>query len=200
MKKKSLILICVSLFLIGTASRVVALKVLHVKPILDFAECELIAKSLATHDLFGDPYKVPTGATAHHAPVYPFLLSLIFRAFGYGSTAAVAMIAMNISLASLQYALLPILGIITGARRASLVAAFVGALVPWRIFKDIRWETSLTGLLLLLAVLATLRAWTPPDRSGTASGARNNSKEHSSAPRWNAAAMIVRHPESKEQN
>ena len=191
MRKKSLILICVSLLLLGVASRLAALKLLHAQPILDFAESELIAKSIATHNLFGDPYKIPTGPTAHHAPIYPFLLSLIFRAFGYGAAGAMAMMMMNISFASLQYALLPLLGVITGATRASLVAAFLGALVPWRIYKDIRWETSLTGLLLLLAVLATLRAWTPPDRSGTASGARNNSKEHSSAPRWNAAGYLT---------
>ena len=140
MKKKTLFLICVLLFLLGVASRIAALKVLHVKPILDFAESELIAKSIATHNLFGNPYKVPTGPTAHHAPIYPFLLSLMFRVFGYGSTAAVAIIAMNISLASLQYALFPLLGVIAGATRASLVAAFLGALLPWRIFREIRWE------------------------------------------------------------
>jgi hypothetical protein len=164
MQKKSLILICVLLFLLGIASRIAALAVLHVKPSLDFAECELIAKSIAAHNLLGDPYKIPTGATAHHAPVYPFLLSLIFRAFAYGSAGAVGMMMMNISFASLQYALLPLLGLFKGSTRAPLVAAFLGALVPWRIYKDIRWETSLTGLVLLLAVVATLRAWTPPVR------------------------------------
>jgi hypothetical protein len=182
MKIKTLILICAAFFLLGVASRTAALKILHVEPVLDFAECELIAKSLATHDLFGDPYKVPTGATAHHAPVYPFLLSLIFRAFGYGSTAAVVMIAMNISLASLQYALLPVLGVLTGATRASLVAAFVGALVPWRIFKDIRWETSTTGFALLLAVLFTLRAWRRPDQSGMTGGGFDESDIDKRAP------------------
>jgi len=191
MKKKRLVLICASLFLLGMASRLVALKLLHATPILDFAESELIAKSIAIHNLFGDPYNVPTGPTAHHAPIYPFLLSLIFRAFGYGSTSAMAMIAMNISFASLQYALLPLLGVITGARRAALLAAFLGALVPWRILRDIRWETSLTGLVLLLAVLATLRAWTPAARSGTDSAECNNSEEHRRVRPWNALAYLT---------
>jgi hypothetical protein len=192
MRKKSLILICVSLFLLGVASRITALQLLHTKPILEYAESELIAKSIASHNLFGDPYKVPTGPTAHHAPLYPFLLSLIFRVFSYGSAAVMAMTVMNISFASLQYALLPWLGVITGATRASLMAAFLGALVPWRIYKDIRWETSLTGLLLLLAVLATLRAWTPPARRGTDSGEFSNSEEHSRARPWNALAYLTR--------
>src|ERR1700737_385942 len=113
-QRRILTLVCFAIFLLGVASRIVAVKVLHIQSVVDFAESELIAKSLATHNLFGAPYKVPTGATAHHAPIYPFLLSLIFRAFGYGSAAAVAMIAMNISFASLQYALLPLLGILTG--------------------------------------------------------------------------------------
>jgi hypothetical protein len=191
MQKKSLILLCVLLFLLGIASRLAALTVLRVKPSLDFAECELIAKSIATYNLFGDPYKVPTGATAHHAPAYPFLLSLVFGAFGYGSAGALAMMIMNISFASLQYALVPFLGLFKGSTRALLVAAFLGALVPWRIYKDIRWETSLTGLALLLAVLATLRAWTPPVRSGTASEVFNNPEEHGRVPPRNAAAYFT---------
>jgi hypothetical protein len=187
MKKKTLIFICVLLFLLGVASRIAALKVLHVKPILDFAESELIAKSIAIHNLFGNPYKVPTGPTAHHAPIYPFLLSLMFRVFGYGSASAMAMMLMNISFASLQYALFPLLGVIAGATRASLVAAFLGALVPWRIFREIRWETSLNGLVLLLAVMFTLIAWKQPNQGGTASSVPDNSEDDNRVSLLNAS-------------
>src|SRR5271157_6520169 len=52
-----------------------------------FNEMEKIARSLAEDNVFGNPYALPTGPTAHHAPIYPFLLSLIFRMFGYGPDA-----------------------------------------------------------------------------------------------------------------
>jgi hypothetical protein len=97
------------------------------------------------------------------------------------------MIAMNISFASLQYALLPLLGVMSGTRRASLVAAVVGALVPWRILKDIRWETSLTGLALLLAVLLTLRAWKQPAQPGRGLDTRDDDP----APLWNEQASLT---------
>lgn len=98
---------------------------------------------------------------------------------------------MNISFASLQYAVLPFLGILTGAKRASLVAAFLGALVPWRISKDIRWETSLTGLALLLAVLFTLRAWRQPADSATIGNEFDKSNHGNHAPRWNVPAWLT---------
>jgi hypothetical protein len=191
-ERRTLFLVCFTIFLLGVASRIAVVKVLQIPPVLDFAESELIAKSLATHNLFGDPYKVPTGATAHHAPIYPFLLSGIFRAFGYGSAAAMAMIVMNVCFTSLQYALLPVLGIMAGARRSALGAAFVGALLPWRIMKDIRWETSLNGLALLLAVLFTLWAWAQPGQSGTSAGSFDESAENHRGPQWNPLASLSR--------
>src|SRR5579863_10095465 len=44
-----------------------------------------VAVSLWHSGRFADPYEtMPTGATAHVAPVYPFLQSVILRLFGDG--------------------------------------------------------------------------------------------------------------------
>ncbi|HZU26735.1 MAG TPA: hypothetical protein VFA04_14515, partial [Bryobacteraceae bacterium] len=75
----------------------------------DFAEMEKIARSLAEQNQFANPYKIDTGPTAHHAPVYPFLLSLVFRAFGYGATARMAQVSMNLVFISVALSLLPLL-------------------------------------------------------------------------------------------
>jgi hypothetical protein len=40
---------------------------------------ERVARNLAEIGTLGNPYLVPTGPSAHHAPFYPLLLSLIYR-------------------------------------------------------------------------------------------------------------------------
>ena len=41
-----------------------------------------VAASLAAGHGFSSPYWIPTGPTALVPPVYPFLLTLVFRVFG----------------------------------------------------------------------------------------------------------------------
>src|ERR1700683_3006570 len=55
-----------------------------------------IARSLAVGDGFSSPMPFPTGPTAHLAPFYPLLLSLIFRLFGvYTASSAISAFVMN---------------------------------------------------------------------------------------------------------
>ncbi|MGA8270302.1 MAG: hypothetical protein WB919_02010, partial [Candidatus Sulfotelmatobacter sp.] len=137
-----------------------ALQLLHIHPTIAFAEMEKIARSLAENGTFANPYKIPTGPTAHHAPIYPLLLSFIFRAFGYGPTAAYAMAVMNIFFAALHYSLLPVLTDAAGIPRVVGVGAgLYGALVPYRINREIRWETTLSALILVVLILITTRWW-----------------------------------------
>lgn len=74
---------------------------------INFMEVEKIARRLAETGVFGDPYKIPTGPTAHAAPVYPFLVALIFKLAGYEVAARTAILMVSALAASLQYALLP---------------------------------------------------------------------------------------------
>ena len=145
---------------LGIAVRVLMLLALQVSLELQFAEMERIARHVFRRGEFADPYKVPTGPTAHHAPMYPFLVSLLFQVFGLTVAAGFAMAIMNFALASLQWALVPSI-----AARANLPptvgvsAALLGALLPYRFMKEVRWEAALVGAVLAALVLLTLRWW-----------------------------------------
>lgn len=149
-----------TLLALGIVTRFAALAVFRIHPVIEFAEMEKIARSLAIHGTFADPYAIPTGPTAHHAPIYPLLLSFIFRMFGYGTMAAYAMAAMNILFASLQYALLPVLADVAKVHRGmGVIAGFIGASLPYRIMREIRWETTLSAMIIVVLAIVTTRWW-----------------------------------------
>ena len=149
--------VCGVLFLAAMGARIVLLRLMHFQPHLELAEMELIAKSLAQTGSFANPYYLPTGPTAHHAPLYPFLLSLIFRVWGYGTSAAMAMAAMGITFAAAQYALLPALAVEGGLPvEAGMLAGAIGV-IPFRILKEVRWEASMSGLILVLCTWLAVR-------------------------------------------
>ena len=151
------------LLALGVIVHLAAFLLLRTHPTIVFAEMEKIGRSLAENGTFANPFKVPTGATAHHAPIYPVLLSFIFRAFGYGTAAAYAIAVMNIFFAALHYALLPVLTDVAKIRRVVGVAAgLFGALVPYRIMKEIRWETTLSALVVVVLIILTARWWQTP--------------------------------------
>lgn len=120
------------------------------------AETVRVARSLATRGAFANPFAtLPTGTTAHLAPVYPFLYSLVIRGFGTGSTALRVAWALNLACLALQLALLPLLsyrlnlGVLPGILAAGLGTISLHAPV------DTRWECFLSGTLLLAAYLLT---------------------------------------------
>ena len=154
-----LFLPCVILFIFAAVIRIAVLVLAGEHPAIRVSEQELIGKSLALHGTFADPYAIPTGPTAHHAPVYPFLLSLIFRCVGFGAAAAYAVVAMNMTFACLQVALLPVLGKQVNLPAVGLVAGLWGAAIPWRGIQEVQSETALTSLCLLLAVMASVGCW-----------------------------------------
>src|SRR2546430_1525084 len=69
-----------------------------------------IARSLAFHGTFADPFAtIKTGVTAHIAPAYPFLYSLVLRLFGTHYTALLILWAASLACLALQLGLLPLL-------------------------------------------------------------------------------------------
>ena len=55
-----------------------------------------VAKSLASGHGFGSPFFGDTGPTALLPPVYPWLLSIVFRGFGiYSRNSAIAILILN---------------------------------------------------------------------------------------------------------
>jgi GT2 family glycosyltransferase len=118
-----------------------------------------IAYSLANGRGFSAPFGGDTGPTAWVAPIYPWIVSLTFRAFGdYSRGAAFAVLTLN----SL-FAALTCWPIYRTARRVfgEQVAVWSGwtwALLPYIIFWAVRvyWDTSLTALLLTTLLMLTL--------------------------------------------
>src|SRR6476646_1721271 len=86
--------------LVALALRLVLIFGVMKVPSIDWDEMELISRSLVETGQFANPYKVPTGLTAHHAPVYPFLLASIFKVCGYGPAAANAIVTINLLFAA----------------------------------------------------------------------------------------------------
>ena len=135
---------------------------------LYFAEVERVAKSLVTQHVFGNPYAVPTGPTAHLAPVYPWLVSLLFRLFGAGRLGALSVFLFNAVCASVQYALLVVLALACGlSPRVGILAGAVGALFPLHPLVEIDgWEASLVGMCWVAVLALTLYWWRRSPASG----------------------------------
>jgi len=126
-----------------------------------------IALALAQGNGFSDLFRKPTGPTAWLAPVYPFLLSLIFRLFG-ALTIRSFFAAVILNALFSAAATFPLFAM---ARRLAGVgiAAFTcwawgflpaGVLMPFEWI----WDTSLSVLLALTVLWLTLRLAERSDR------------------------------------
>jgi hypothetical protein len=154
----ALVPIGLAIVAIAFASRLTLLAVLGYRPAVEFYEMERLARSLAETGVFGNPYALPTGPSAHHAPVYPALLAGLFLLFGYGAAAAWAVVLMNFTFAAVQYALLPVLARIAGLPMIPAIAAgLAGAALPFRVLKEVAWDATLVALAMVLGL--TLAVW-----------------------------------------
>lgn len=115
---------------------------------------DLIGQQLAS----GKGYTLQSGApTAAWPPVYPLLLSLVFRVFGH---AEVVGRLLNAVIGAATVPLLYLVGLRTFGRREAIFAATVLALFPAQIFlTDVLISESLNTLLVvaLFALLTLLR-------------------------------------------
>ena len=109
-----------------------------------------IARALASGHGFSSPYFPLSGPTALESPLFPGLLSVVFRVFGiYSLTSAFVILSINSLLSTLtcvpvyfsaEYSLGP---------RGAKFAAWTWALYPFAIYFSAAraWEYALTGLL-----------------------------------------------------
>jgi len=131
---------------------------------LNFEEPEpvRIAHSLAKTGVFGNPFRTPTGPTAHTPPFVPFLLSLVYRVIGPGEHRELAQEFLSTVVCSLQYALLPLLASVLGwPARVGIFGGLFGALIPFRFWLETKgtFEQVYAGLALLLLTMMTAKAW-----------------------------------------
>lgn len=120
-------------------------------------EMEAIAVSLTERGTFADPYAIPTGPTAHAPPVFPGILSGIYRVFGLTFAAGVVAWMLGAASYATTFALLPwFAGRVGLPREAGVLGGLTGALLPqWLAHAE-----ALTALVLCLLLAATLRRWT----------------------------------------
>ncbi len=119
------------------------------------AEPVLVARSLAAGEGFSNPYGCMTGPSAHLAPVYPFLLSEIYRALPAGSSRELTVFIFGTTIVSLMYCLLPWLAVkLRLDPVAGILAGFAGALFPLFFWVEVtsEWEAGLTALLLVVGL------------------------------------------------
>jgi 4-amino-4-deoxy-L-arabinose transferase-like glycosyltransferase len=124
--------------------------------VVEHSEPVRVAESLARTNAFSNPFAGKTGPTAHLSPGHPFLLSLIYRSFGFGSRAELVKELLSSAISSLQYAMLPLVAVAFGApASAGLLAGAFGAVLPLFFWIETKgtWEQP-EAMVLLFAALS----------------------------------------------
>ena len=119
-----------------------------------------VARSLVLHHAFAGAYQGYAGPTAWTAPVYPLLVAGVFFLFGINSGAAgVILLVLNAVFASLTAIVIYQLGREYLGETVGLLAAWAWALSPLGVLMPLLlWDTSLSALVLTVAILVLLRA------------------------------------------
>lgn len=126
-----------------------------------------IARAIAAGHGFSSPYYPWSGPTALESPLYPGLLSLVFRLFGiYSLTSAFVILTVNSILSTLTCIPVYFSAKYSLGAHAARIAAWVWALYPFAIYFSAGrvWEYSLTGLLFTtcFCIAQRLHQWTRP--------------------------------------
>lgn len=110
-----------------------------------------VADSIANGHGFANPYWVPTGPTAMLTPVYPYLMSLSFLAFGtYTKAAALAVLGFNSLVSALICIPIFFLTRHSFGLRPAIAAVWLWAFFPYAIYfsASSMWYHSLLALFL----------------------------------------------------
>ncbi|HEV2717101.1 MAG TPA: hypothetical protein VGU64_17685, partial [Terriglobales bacterium] len=119
-----------------------------------------LARSIATGHGFSSPTDGSSGSSAWAPPLYPYLLAGVFKVFGiYSALSAWVILTFNSVFSALTCLTVNRIGERVYGAGVGRAAAWTWALFPYAIYWPTRvvWETSLTGFLLSLALLLTLR-------------------------------------------
>ena len=160
------------IFAVSSVIRIVKVLAAPRPPGTHLSEMENIARSLALHGTFANPYLLPTGPTAHTAPGYPLVLGLIFLLFGTGVAGEIVSRIASAIVASIQYALLPRVSTALGLPRfTGAVAGMLAALAPYKGYVEGSRDAvdqPYLALALILLFLYTAKSWSANARPPTA--------------------------------
>jgi 4-amino-4-deoxy-L-arabinose transferase-like glycosyltransferase len=118
-----------------------------------------IAFSLAKGHGFSSPWWQETGATAWLTPVYPWIVSVVYRIFGIHTPHAFyAVVLLNIIFSAATCLPIYLIGKRVGSLGVGLSAAWLWAIFPNAIVIPYEWvwDTSLSALLIATILWATL--------------------------------------------
>jgi hypothetical protein len=110
-----------------------------------------VARSIALHQGFSSPFFPLTGPTALLPPLYPCLLSVLFRVFGvYSAKSALTILTLNSLFSSLTCVPIYLATRLSVNARVAMFAGWGWAIYPFAIYFSAGrvWEFSLTSLLL----------------------------------------------------
>ncbi|MBV8841172.1 MAG: hypothetical protein JO307_00035 [Bryobacterales bacterium] len=151
-----------SIFLLSLAVRLVLLSQVPTARIANGAEAENIGISLATKGIFGNPYSLPSGYTAHCAPFYPWLVSLVYRFFGTGYAGNLVRCGLLITAYSALYGLYPWFAQKFGfPPAAGVLAGLISAAIPIKRSAEVflSWEEPYAAVAVFGLFLLTRRVW-----------------------------------------
>jgi hypothetical protein len=161
--RRQMLIWCVVVFVLGALVR---LSLLFFVSGLNYrvnSEPLSIALSLAATGSYADAYGHGAGPTAHCAPLYPVLLSMMVRIFGTGASGTLAINVFASTAAAAAFALLPALAVVGGlGLRTGLLAGIAGALLPVNYGAQISgaFEAPLTAVALVVLCFLLCRIWT----------------------------------------
>jgi len=154
--------LAVLVFAIAFAVRVTGVIGSHQYHNLERYELERTAISLAQTGVYGNPYALPTGPSAHVSPGYVLILAAVFKIFGTSTTGELAKQILASAVTALQAALIPLV-----ARplrldiRAGLLAATFCAVFPLKFGTETMgdWETPYTAIALMMVSVLMARIY-----------------------------------------
>lgn len=118
-------------------------------------------RALATKGLFGDPFRIPTGPTAHVAPVIAAIYGAVYSLFGITDLAQWVLALIGVLSAAATWALMVPAAEASGfGRRTAVSGAILGAIFPFEYRPETTFaEASVAPMLMMGLMVVSIRDW-----------------------------------------
>ena len=166
-RRTSIYLISIGIFILAFGIRLALMFVTKSYVDWENSELVLVATSLAQGHGFANAFGNAT-PTAHMSPLYPFLLSLVYRWSNPGINRAVAQEVLSCFFAAITWSLVPLLGKICRIdRRVGISAGLLGAVITINRWAETKGssEAAMAGLMCLVLFMFYMRCWYSRDFS-----------------------------------
>lgn len=118
-------------------------------------------RNLAAEGFLGDPFNIPTGPTAHIAPVCAAVIGLVYWTFGFGQATQWVLVGLGLLASGLTWGGLVVFAEKAGmGARTALIAAAAGALFPFQYRPETTFSESAVGAMVVMGIGGlTLKYW-----------------------------------------